>query len=256
MTRKKKQLNVVIAIPTMGMVNFHTFDNYMEFFYNLGKMEEKNSAYKFHIWTSPRLLTAIAREELAARALEAKMDYILFMDDDMIVPKDIFERLIAHDVDIVGALAFTRLGDHLPVMYRYKVNKVKKGKDKVLRYCLQFHQIDDYDKQPPGLYECDAIGFGVVLLKVNILKKIPKPWFMAQMQLGEDIYFCNKAREMKIKVYMDTSVKTAHVGNPEVITEETFKLFRKMKHENSNSDTNVLPTGPAKKLPAESSSVD
>ena len=45
-------------------------------------------------------------------------DYILFIDDDMICPPDLFERLYKHQKDIVAALAFTRYPPHKPVIYK------------------------------------------------------------------------------------------------------------------------------------------
>ncbi len=52
--------------------------------------------------------THMAREQLARAALDAQLDYILFVDDDMTFQPDLLKRLMAWDKDIVTAVAYQR----------------------------------------------------------------------------------------------------------------------------------------------------
>ena len=45
-----------------------------------------------------------------------------------------------------------------------------------------------------GWVEADAIGFGCVLIKAEVLQKLDPPYFMSQFNAGEDFFFCWKAR--------------------------------------------------------------
>jgi hypothetical protein len=77
------------------------------------------------------------------------------------------------------------------------------------------------------LVECDAVGFGAVLIKMETLKSVEGPRFMSTCGTGEDIYFCYLAKKKGFRVFMDTRVKLGHVGHPAIITEEYVDFVRK-----------------------------
>jgi hypothetical protein len=229
----KKIVRVMFAVPNEGGTEPEAYDDRMCFTARLGMLhvlsefglhefEEKKfdypegHAFKFHIATIGKVFTALARERLAEAALEANMDYLLMIDDDMLCPVDIFERLYKHNVDIVAPLAFSRYPPHKPVIYR-----VNSGIDPMTRKPFYInYPVLNYPRNQ--LVECDAVGFGAVLIKCDVLKKIPKPRFMVTSGAGEDIHFCYMAAKEGYKVYMDTSIKLGHLGMPRIITEETY----------------------------------
>jgi hypothetical protein len=66
----------------------------------------------------------------------------------------------------------------------------------------------------------DGIGCGVMLISKQTLTSMPKPWFFFELLpenklLGEDIYFCIKAKDAGIDTYIDhdLSQEIGHVGN-------------------------------------------
>ena len=59
-----------------------------------------------------------------------------------------------------------------------------------------------------------------------VLEKIGKKPFMSTCGTGEDILFCYKAKKVGAKVYMDTSCKLGHIGNPINVTEEYVEAYR------------------------------
>ena len=106
---------------------------------------------------------------LAGKALEWGADYLFMVDDDMMAPADLFYRLVKHDVDIVAPLAFTRNPPHRPVMF-----STVEGFDPVTkRQYYVNNQVKNYPRNK--LVECDAVGFGAVLIKTEVFKKIQKP---------------------------------------------------------------------------------
>lgn len=218
---EKKLVRVVIGVPNEGLTIPPAYDNHMEFHQHLGRLEINSQKpdypgprFGFGLFTAGRLLTAAAREALAEAALGANANYILMYDDDMIIPPDLFERLYRHDVDVVGALAFTRNPPHYPVIF-----KQEKGWDPVHQtdYFLNQH-VRHYPKN--ALVKCDAIGFGAVLIKMDVIRKMRKPYFMSTTGSGEDIFFCySAAQQANAKVYMDTSTILGHLGAPILIDE-------------------------------------
>jgi GT2 family glycosyltransferase len=177
----------------------------------------KDTKFEFYIDTVGNVFTALARERLAESALENNMDYLFMIDDDMITDSNFFEQLYRHNVDIVAGLAFTRNPPHSPVIY-----ELNKGYDAVAQsnYYINYSLLS-YPKNQ--LVQCDAVGFGGVLIKVDCLRNIPKPWFMTTSGAGEDIHFCHKAGESGFKIFMDTSAKMGHMGYRPVITEESYE---------------------------------
>lgn len=123
-------------------------------------------------------------------------DWIFFLDADQIVPNDAIFRLMKHDKDIVSALYFKRYPPHFPLMYKQIDDK--------------FHEIVEF--QTGKLMEVDAVGAGSLLVKIGVFKKMEHPWFLQERGVGEDIYFCKKARKLGYKIYCDTGLISRHLG--------------------------------------------
>jgi len=90
--------------------------------------------------------------------------------------------------------------------------------------------INHYVRRYPEnkIVRCDAVGFGAVLIKMDVIRRMKKPYFMSTCGTGEDVFFCYKAhREAGAKVYMDTSVKLTHLGAATLIDENYAKYFWK-----------------------------
>lgn len=228
----RKTVKVVVAIPNEGHTLPEAYDNRMLMMIHLGILQERSkhepvtkdgAIFEFSHFTAGRLLTPAAREALADHALNGNMDYIWMIDDDMICPLDMFERLYDHNVDIVAPLAFTRNSPHLPVIYR-----CEKGWDPVAK---TDYFINHYARNYPEneLVQCDAVGFGSVLIKMDVLRRMKKPYFMSTCGTGEDILFCYNAQKVGAKVYMDTSVKLGHISYPLIVDEAYAKYFWEKK---------------------------
>ena len=215
----ERPIKVVWGIPTEGFTNPMSLQSLLLMSFHIGRLSSAGE-FEFFSRTSGRLFTPMARESILDYALGIDADYAFMVDDDMVCPPDLFEALYRHQVDIVSALAFTRNPPHNPVLYR-----IKEGWDPVNR--REYVVTQDVRCYPRDkLVECDATGFGAVLIDMRIVKKMKRPYFMSSCGTGEDILFCIKARkEAGAHVFMDTSVKLGHVGHPVIITEETSEKY-------------------------------
>jgi hypothetical protein len=226
----KPIVKVCIGIPDKGITDYLSYDNHLEFMHRLGQLQVRSESdlypaqFKFFLTVIGRVFPALARERLAEFAVEETDADLLFMwDDDMILPMDLFERLYAHNVDIVAALAFTRLGPYRPVIYN-----LTSGYDSVMNRDYYINQtVQNYPKD--RLVECDAVGFGSVLIKTKVFKGMEKPWFMTTSGAGEDIHFCHTARTRGFRVFVDTAAKLGHVGEPLIVTEEFYELNEEIR---------------------------
>lgn len=228
-----KLVRVVFGIPNEGNTEPEAYDDRMMLSFRLGMLQilsqqglhkwrgaefvyPKGECFEFSIISIGKVFTALARERIAEAAVEFGADWLFMVDDDMVGTQPCFELLYRHKVDICAALAFSRYPPHKPVIYR-----LNSGYDH-FQHKPYYINYPVYDYPKDQLVECDAVGFGAVLIRTEILKALPKPWFMVTSGAGEDIHFCHSAVKAGFKCYMDTSVKLGHLGLPQVVTEETF----------------------------------
>lgn len=187
--------------------------------------EKKSPRYVFSFGAVGEILVPFARERLADTAIEMGCDYLFMIDDDMLAPPDLFFKLAANDKDICAALAFTRNPDHKPVIYE-TVEGV--GPENGQPYGFT-RFVQNYPRNV--LLECDAVGFGAVLIKTDVLRKLQKPWFFGMEGTGEDIAFCTKAKKAGFNVFMDTRIKMGHLGTPVIITEDYSDQWNRLTAE-------------------------
>jgi len=221
--------------------NAHTepeaYDNRMQMMLRLGMLDtaSKNKIkvenieypedieYDFSIATIGDTFPALARERMAEVAVDDGFDYLFMVDDDMLCMPNLFERLVRHNVDIVAPLAFTRRHPISPVVYA-----LNKGYDPLTRQKYFINNIvHNYPKDT--LFECDAVGFGAVLIKTSVFKGMKKNWFMSTSPAGEDIQFCHLAGEQGFKIFCDSSTKIIHLGAREQIDEVVYEKEQKNK---------------------------
>lgn len=234
MVEDRRVVKVLFGIPNEGGTDPFAYDNRMVMCFHLGALQvlsslglkeydgavfdiPDNVEYQFATGTVGKVFTALARERLAEYAVNGKFNYLFMVDDDMLVPNDLFEKLVRHDVDIVAPLAFTRNAPHKPVLYNLDSGYDPIGGEYYRNYSVPYYPKDE-------LVRCDAVGFGAVLIKTSALKAIPKKWFMTTSGAGEDIHFCHLAGKHGFKIHMDTSVKLTHLGYRKEINEEVYEM--------------------------------
>jgi len=99
---------------------------------------------------------AKCRNELVKLILGKGYSRVLWIDSDMYVPMNLAERLIAHDLDIVGS---TYTGRAHPVV-------------------LLGHPTRQEDTQATsGLVEFSSMPGGVMMVKPSVYEAIPRPWY-------------------------------------------------------------------------------
>jgi GT2 family glycosyltransferase len=221
---------VLIFIPSIGgQISLATAEGLMQLLWDCWKWREKG--WEFVPYFGHRMSLPSVRNEAVKMAIEAGFDYILWMDDDMVIPvgEEIFSRLINHDKDIVAPLFFVRSKPYLPLLFK----RVTFANGAMITY----ENILDYPKNT--LVKCDGVGFGFIITKVEVFKKMKQPYFAYSDQYGEDLRFCEEASKVGAEIYCDTSLQVGHIAQPEVIFEEHFnrekpgaELFMKQKMDN------------------------
>lgn len=141
--------------------------------------------------------TAENRTWMIAKAINEGATHVFCVDDDMIYEPDTLEKLLAHDKDIVGARYANR-----------------RGSGEVIGYLNERVEGD-------ALFECAALGGGCVLIKADVFRKVPQPWFWykiadnGMVTMSHDWYFSEKAREAGFTIWCDPTIKPGHIGKKE-----------------------------------------
>jgi hypothetical protein len=163
----------------------------------------------------------VMRNSIVMRALEIDCSHLIFLDADMVYPPDTITRLLAHDLDIVGALTFKRGPNFNPLLFEGEPYKMKM-----------------MDSFPDGLVKVIATGTGCLLIKISVLEKINHPWFEWDVHdgrpVGEDINFCYKAVEAGYDIYVDTTLRTEHLTQARV-NWNLYQLNKKMMEQGVGS---------------------
>ncbi|MGH7195005.1 MAG: hypothetical protein ACREJM_15945 [Candidatus Saccharimonadales bacterium] len=149
------------------------------------------------------------RNKLVAEAKKLGVDYMLFVDTDIVLHPWALRQLLAHDKDIVGATYIQRDEPH-----RILGRTVAGG---LLHEHLLSHQVDT-----SSLMEVGALPGGCLLVKMSVFDAMAAPYFQTPTREtdgvhwieGEDYFFCRQACEAGISIWLDwgVSLHTAHVG--------------------------------------------
>ena len=186
-------MKILIAIPTSREIDIQCAAS-------LIGMKRKG---KIGVFAPQSYAIDASRNLIVEHALEIGYDYILWVDSDMILPKNTLLRLLSHNKDIVsGVYSYKVINGENAVVKRYSKTDEDTYEDVSLKEI----------RETKELMLVDGIGFGCVLTKVNIFNKIEQPWFRYDKDLGEDIFFCRKAQETGIEIFVDPTVKAGHVG--------------------------------------------
>lgn len=90
----------------------------------------------------------------------------------------------------------------------------------------------EYDDYPENsLFEVDAVGFGCVMMKVQVLKDVMEKensWFNPYPGFGEDLSFCIRAKKSGYRIWCDSSIKVGHLSLT-VVDENTFKEQKRLQ---------------------------
>lgn len=202
----KKLPSILIGVPCHEMVS-------ASFAQSLASMVEymASSGYRITVNFYEGTLVHTARKQLVMMALTKNVDYLFFMDSDMVIHPHTVALLLQNKKDIVSPMFFKRVSPYQPCFY----SEVKFENDKPVLYT-------PVGWEKLGLHECHATGLAATLISRKVLKALnPETMFLGHPDLGEDISFCLHAREAGFKVYVDTRLVAGHIGKV-IVTDKTY----------------------------------
>ena len=192
--------DLVIGIPTTGNVNWRFASSLMSL----------ELPCKTRVIWQVRSMIDTARNSIVDEFLKMPGKYLMMIDDDHEFSPKTALKLMEHNVDIVGALAFKRRPDYQPCVYR------QNQEDK------QYYPI-----LPKVFQEVDVVGSGCIMIKKEVFEKVKFPYFYTEydekgVHWSVDFRFCQKAKKEGYKIFVDPTVEIPHIGEQEIVNSNTF----------------------------------
>jgi hypothetical protein len=196
---------ILIGLPSNGFIKTETVSSLL---YMMAC-----SPVEYTMFTPMSCYIHMNREKCAQVALEMEADYLLFIDADMIFPEDALIKLLELDKDISS------------VTYNFREFPKRSVVSLDEKYDSDYIVGDDVTERPIPLekinnpFRCKSAGTGFMLIKTDVFKNIPRPWFFfepetdTQGAVGEDNWFCDRAIENDYEIWIDPSIKMGHIGN-------------------------------------------
>lgn len=148
------------------------------------------------------------RNMIAREALRNKSKYLYFWDDDVAPPPNA-TRLLMYDLEqdddlgVAGGIYCSKEEPPSPMVF-------------------QGDGLGSFWKWKAGdRFECTGLGTGAMMIRTEILEKIPEPWFKTvdednpapgytMHRQTDDLYFCRKVLEAGFKILADANVLCVH----------------------------------------------
>lgn len=204
-------MNTLIAVPSMDQVP-------TQFAQSLAMLEKVDAcAVSFNIGS----LIYSSRDQLAKRAIQMGADYVFWLDSDMMFAPDTLVRMFksVDKGDIITGLYFRRVQPFTPVLF-----------DDLTIDDTGCHWTD-FAEIPGEPFEVGGCGFGCVLMPTDIFIDVQSKFgqmFGPIGNVGEDLSFCWRARQLGFKIVCDPSIELGHVGH-HVITRGFYEAYRSNK---------------------------
>lgn len=204
---------ILIAVPTFENIYPDTFKS----IYDLD-IEGHNVQFEFVRGYD----CATARNRIAQIALDIRADYVLMVDNDVVLPKDALQNLMQDVKEVCLGYYPHRDGDNI---YRGRTSVCKlydeSGK-KYFNYPLESEytatELSEMRDEGKTKIQIHGGGMGCALIKTDMFNRIKYPWYdwvnyagKNRGMLSEDLYFCEECRKNGILVYTDTRVNCGHM---------------------------------------------
>jgi len=207
-----KTHSIVLACNTLTSVSIMAYADHMQLAYKMGEAYPK---IEFIQAFAKRVSIDRFRNWAGRLAIERNAYAVIFIDDDMQLPKDTFQKLYEASInyDILAAFNYIRGYPFKIMAYKFDLMHEKR------RRLINLSE-NDIPKPLGSVVPCDAIGTAVCLIKTRCFIDTPTPWFLTGKHGTEDIYFCLKAKDYwpDLKIGMHTGVVTGHLLDPEIIS--------------------------------------
>lgn len=204
-------MNILVAVPTFETI-------YPDTFKSIYDLDDCGHELQFEYVRGYDC--AMARNKIVRLALDRNVDYVLMVDNDVVLPKDAIRNLLEHPKDVCLGY-YAHRGTNNRYNGRSCVCKLKDANGvPYTNYPLEseytaeeLHSLRDEGVDKVRIH---GGGSGCAFVRVDVYRKLTYPWYKWVLYrsgkiLGEDLYFCESCKKIGIPVWTDTRVECGHI---------------------------------------------
>ena len=204
--------SLAICCTNYGPIEANVYQNHMALAANASRVFDIP-----YIGTTDKMYTHTASNALATNSLAHCVDYVFWVENDMLIPFDaitkLYESMQKAKSLICAGLYFLRGDGTRPCLF----NRMPNEKYKFTPVLLF---------PDNALFKIDCPGMGCVLMNTDVFRQLEAPFFdLKEGTYGQDIYFYSKVKDANIDVMVDSSVKCGHMGAREIITVDCYNKY-------------------------------
>lgn len=165
---------------------------------------------------------ATARNKIAQKAIDLETDYVLCVDNDVVLPVDALKLLLEDPTDVCLGYYAHRGADNLYHGRTCICKLVDDDGNEYYHFPLESEYLGtemlQMAKEGTKKLEVHGGGMGCALIRTDVFRRIPYPWYdwvnygdKNKGMLSEDLYFCTLCRNSGIKIYADARVACGHL---------------------------------------------
>ena len=159
---------------------------------------------------------ATARNSIAQKAMDLGTDYVLMVDNDVVLPEDALLNLLDDPKEVCLGYYAHRDTDNI---YRGRTCVCKLG---WFNYPLESEytaaELKELRESGKNKIEIHGGGMGCALIRTEVFRRMPYPWYdwinyddEHRGMLSEDLYFCERCAVLRIKIWTDSRVACGHM---------------------------------------------
>ncbi len=206
-------MRILIAVPTFETIYPDTFKSIYE-------LDKAGNDVIFEFVRGYDCATA--RNRIAQISLDINADYVLMIDNDVVVPKDTLKYMLDNAKDVCLGFYAHRDSDNI---YRGRTCVCKMLDENGKKY-FNYPLESEYTADELSVMRNDGEtkvqihggGMGCAFINTDVFRKINYPWYDwvnykddHRGMLSEDLYFCEECRKRNILIYTDTRVSCGHM---------------------------------------------
>lgn len=195
-----KDTNIMICIPNQGDIRYETTASLLNMY------KPCNVYYSFVCGS----LVYDARNDACIQMMNDKsMDYLMFIDSDIVFPRKALESLLSLEADISTGIYYGKEQPYKPILVDDLANN-------------KFYNVIPDEES----FNVEACGMGFCLISRRVIESIYKKfgavWFTPANNMGEDFSFCSRARDLGYNIVADNMFNLGHIKTNMCISKETI----------------------------------
>ena len=162
----------------------------------------KEDGVDFTLFINPGSMIHVARDKIAAKAINEEYSHVLWLDSDMVFTPELLYDLQFCGKPFVTGICASRRPPYVSCIFSQ------------LEDLNHLKRVEQLPSQPIEIQGC---GFACVLIETQILREVMRAnhgtCFLPMSDYGEDLAFCLRARKLGHRVWADPSVRVGHMGH-------------------------------------------